>query len=285
MEAILRFLTLVDWTIFHPSEGYLNIVFNTSLASLTGLNNLSTIEGSLSIEANESLINFSGLDNLNSINGNLIINNNGIENIHGLQNLNSIGGNIRYSSQIFDIEQNLSHFLNLNDIGGNLLIGGNNLLSGLEGLDNIESSSIQNLYIYYNDNLTTCEVESICEYLTSPNGFVSIHDNSQGCNSIEEVELACESIGMDELRSEIITGLSPNPTKGFVKVQFSISKAQMVTLELFKISSVKVRTLLNEVKLPGNYEIEFDLSDLSSGIYFFTFETTQKTATIKMLKL
>ncbi|MCD4730087.1 MAG: T9SS type A sorting domain-containing protein, partial [Bacteroidales bacterium] len=70
----------------------------------------------------------------------------------------------------------------------------NDALSSLTGLDNIDASSIDLLYIYDNFSLSTCEVHSVCDYLINPTGTVEIHDNSPGCNSQEEVEEACEEL-------------------------------------------------------------------------------------------
>ena len=67
----------------------------------------------------------------------------------------------------------------------------NDALTSLMGLDNIESNSIEDLIIYGNGCLFTCEVQSICDYLASPNGTVNIHDNAIGCNSQQEVEEEC----------------------------------------------------------------------------------------------
>jgi len=49
-------------------------------------------------------------------------------------------------------------------------IHGNPVLPSLSGLDNIEENSISDLKIHNNSLLTTCEVQSICNYLASPNG-------------------------------------------------------------------------------------------------------------------
>ena len=85
----------------------------------------------------------------------------------------------------------MSELNNLISINGDLGIYSNWILNSLTGLDNIIESSIFNLSIISNDYLSTCEIKSICEYLTSPNGNVWISDNDIGCNNQEEVEAEC----------------------------------------------------------------------------------------------
>jgi hypothetical protein len=70
--------------------------------------------------------------------------------------------------------------------------GGNPALTSLTGLENIDAGSISSLHIENNYLLSTCEVQSICDYLVAPNGTISIYGNAPGCNSQQEVEEACE---------------------------------------------------------------------------------------------
>ena len=64
-----------------------------------------------------------------------------------------------------------------------------------------------------------------------------------------------------------------------------MSDQGLVTCDLFEISGVKVKTLLNEKKMPGTYEMEIDLSDLPGGVYFCVLKTSEGIQTRKMIKL
>ena len=113
-------------------------------------------------------MNFDGFSGLTSIGGYLLIEGNGsLSNITGLGNLQSIDGNLE--------------------------IMGNSSLISLAGLNNIQENSIEDLSIYYNLSLSECDVQSICDYLASPNGTIEIYSNASGCNSEEEIEIACLS--------------------------------------------------------------------------------------------
>jgi hypothetical protein len=47
----------------------------------------------------------------------------------------------------------------------------------------------------------------------------------------------------------------------------------------------KIKTLVNEKQTPGNYSVNFNASDLSSGIYFYSLSTGNFTETKKMILL
>lgn len=60
----------------------------------------------------------------------------------------------------------------------------------------------------------------------------------------------------------------------------------IVICDLFEISGVRIKRLLNEIKTPGTYEMEIELSDLPAGIYFYQLKTDNiKAGTRKMIVL
>ena len=77
----------------------------------------------------------------------------------------------------------------------------------------------------------------------------------------------------------------PNPFNPATIINFSIPKASNVLLEVFDVLGRKVATLFDENKKAGNYCVEFNASNLSSGIYFYRFKTSGKIITKKMLLL
>ena len=161
------------------------------ITNLYGLYVLTAIRGNLSIWGDNALTSLMGLEDLTSVWGHLsIIDNASLTSLTGMDNLTFIGGDIDIYSN--DVLTSLTGLDYVTSIGGNLSIWGNNVLTGLTGLGNINAASITNLYIYDNSSLATCEVQSICYYLISPNGYISIYDNAPGCNSQEEVEEACK---------------------------------------------------------------------------------------------
>ena len=61
----------------------------------------------------------------------------------------------------------------------------------------------------------------------------------------------------------------PNPFNPRTKIQYSIPQRSHVTINVCDILGKELINLVNEEKEIGNYEIEFDGSNLSSGVYFY----------------
>jgi len=181
-------------------EGNLVITNNDFLGSLTGLNALISIGGDIEIKDNAVLLNFMGLDNLISIGGSLqIYDNDNLNSLDGLENLSSVEGDliIGHINTLYGGNPsltNISSLSMLSSIGGALRVSNNNAIGILTGLENIAPETIYDLYIDNNSSLYSCEAESICNYLSNPNGILNIENNAPGCNSIEEVIEACDGI-------------------------------------------------------------------------------------------
>lgn len=77
----------------------------------------------------------------------------------------------------------------------------------------------------------------------------------------------------------------PNPFNPTTKIKFSISDFQSTNLKIYDILGNEVATLLNEYKPAGEYEIEFNASDLPSGIYIYQLKSGSAVQTRKMTLL
>jgi hypothetical protein len=75
----------------------------------------------------------------------------------------------------------------------------------------------------------------------------------------------------------------PNPFNPVSTIGFSIPESRFVTLKVYDILGREVAVLMNEKKPPGRYEVEFDGSGLSSGIYFYRLTAGQYVETRKMI--
>lgn len=162
------------------------------LKSLKGLGNIASVGGTLSIGANFGLTNIEDLAGITSVGSDLIITRNyTLPNLNGLENITSVGGSLSISE--CDELKNLHGLTGLSSIGGSISISYNDALTNLLGIANIDSETITNLYITSNSLLATCEARSICNYLISPNGNIVIANNLVGCDTQEEVLDACDS--------------------------------------------------------------------------------------------
>jgi len=74
----------------------------------------------------------------------------------------------------------------------------------------------------------------------------------------------------------------PNPFNPSTSIKYQVSSIAQVTLKLYDVLGNEVATLVNEEKPAGSYEVEFNASQLSSGIYFYKLQVDGFISTKKM---
>ena len=74
----------------------------------------------------------------------------------------------------------------------------------------------------------------------------------------------------------------PNPFNPTTTIRFSLPEAGNVKLTLFNILGQEIKTLVNEFKEAGVHTINFDASELNSGMYIYKIETGTFVQTRKM---
>jgi hypothetical protein len=290
--------------------GNFTIRKNSNLSNLTGLDNLNFIAGDLTISTNSSLAKLTGLENLDSIGGGLSIKENHLENLEGLGGLKTIGGgfstgggydndyhlislsgldslssmggslNIGYTIAL----TNISGLINVTSIGGCLSLFANHSLISLAGLDNINEGSITNMQISYNNSLSTCDVQSICNYLASPNGEVYINNNAPGCNSPVQVQASCQ-VGLEDIASNLELTIFPNPSPSQFTFEFSLQQPSMVNLVVLNSLGQVVATLADGVITPGSHQLYWNAERLPAGIYYCRLSSGNQAITRKIIKL
>jgi len=85
-------------------------------------------------------------------------------------------------------------------------------------------------------------------------------------------------VGVTNPTSEIPNSYSlsqnyPNPFNPTTKINFALPKQGLVTLRIYDVLGREVRTLVNEVKSAGQYSVDFNASEFSSGVYFYKLES------------
>ncbi|MFO7448429.1 MAG: T9SS type A sorting domain-containing protein, partial [Ignavibacteriaceae bacterium] len=102
------------------------------------------------------------------------------------------------------------------------------------------------------------------------------------------VKLPSPEPGVEESDETIVTEYNlaqnyPNPFNPVTNIQYSVKELENVTLKIYDILGREVTILLNEVQQPGRYNIRFDGSSLSSGIYFYKLQAGKFAETRKMI--
>ena len=77
----------------------------------------------------------------------------------------------------------------------------------------------------------------------------------------------------------------PNPFNPYTYIKYEMPVEGFVEIEVYNVNGSKVQTLVNENQESGNHEIEFNGSNLSSGIYFYSIEAGSFLQTKRMILL
>jgi hypothetical protein len=75
----------------------------------------------------------------------------------------------------------------------------------------------------------------------------------------------------------------PNPFNPVTKIEYQISKPGNVKISVYDISGKEIKILINEIHTPGVYQVNFDGTNLSSGVYFYELTAGDFTAVKRMV--
>ncbi len=74
----------------------------------------------------------------------------------------------------------------------------------------------------------------------------------------------------------------PNPFNPVTKIKFDVPKSGFTTLKVYDATGSEVSTLVSDNLETGKYTVDFDASNLSSGIYYYRLESNGQIKTNKM---
>ena len=75
----------------------------------------------------------------------------------------------------------------------------------------------------------------------------------------------------------------PNPFNPVTKIKYSTPQSLFVSLKVYDLLGNEVAVLVNKEQNAGEYEVVFDGNNLSSGVYFYRFDTPEFQKTLSMV--
>ena len=75
----------------------------------------------------------------------------------------------------------------------------------------------------------------------------------------------------------------PNPFNPSTKISFSVPQSNFVSIDVFNSIGQKIATLVNEQMNAGNYSVNFNAANITSGIYFYKMTAGNFTEIRKMI--
>jgi hypothetical protein len=70
---------------------------------------------------------------------------------------------------------------------------------------------------------------------------------------------------------------SPNPFNPVTRISYDVPSTQHVRIAIYNVAGQLVENLVNEVKAPGTYMVEWNAGNLPSGVYFYRMQTGSET--------
>ena len=268
--------------------GLLTVSHNPALTSIDPLDKITAVRG-ISISFDSSLANINGLSNITTVNGgNLYIQYNKLlTSIDPLSNITSVGGGLYVRSN--DKLKDIKGLSSIDSVGGSLYIQYNPSLTNLEGLNNLVSVH-GNLYVQNNVALT-----EFCSLFTLINGnglggFYYVNGNAVNpkVSDINSAGPCAPTTNVNAETSAIPTAYKleqnyPNPFNPTTSIKYSIPTGGFVSLKIYDVLGREVATLVNETKAPGFYKANFNASNLASGLYIYRLTSGTHSYAKKML--
>lgn len=101
--------------------------------------------------------------------------------------------------------------------------------------------------------------------------------------TVKDVIVAIEPIDPQVPASYELEQNFPNPFNPSTNIRFAVSQAGPVRLMVYNVLGQLVATLVDEPLAAGKYQVDFDASQLGSGIYFYRIEAGSFSEVKKML--
>jgi hypothetical protein len=77
----------------------------------------------------------------------------------------------------------------------------------------------------------------------------------------------------------------PNPFNPLTTIEYQVPKTSSVKIRVYNLVGEEIATLVDEEKTCGKYQIEFNASNLPSGVYFYKMQAEDFTVTKKFILL
>lgn len=98
------------------------------------------------------------------------------------------------------------------------------------------------------------------------------------------------TVDVEDIQEEVPTDFTlhqnyPNPFNPSTKIKFVIPKSAFVDLKVYNVLGKEIATLVNEEKPAGTYEVDFNATNLPSGVYFYKLQAGSFVEVKKMIVL
>ena len=152
------------------------------------------------------------------------------------------------------------------------------------GIDYVKDS----YWAYGNDGEHFNVAIIISPYPISQQMAFDLHDVSDHLPVVAEFDFGVVSGVEDEFVQPddfILFQNYPNPFNPTTKIQYAVSNRQFISLNVYDVLGNEIAVLVNEEKPSGTYEVDFDASNLPSGVYMYRLTSGNISLSKKLILL
>ncbi len=125
-----------------------------------------------------------------------------------------------------------------------------------------------------------------CVYIRSQSGsgstITSILDGIRVSTSWGQITTDVKQIAKENQSFKLMQNY-PNPFNPSTTINYQINQDSPVTLKVFNMLGKEVASLVNEFKAVGSYKVQFNASNLSSGVYYTELRSGSSVQVNKMI--
>jgi photosystem II stability/assembly factor-like uncharacterized protein len=160
---------------------------------------------------------------------------------------------------------------------GHLFCGTFNYGSGIW-----RSTDFGDTWTQINTGLPTMDIRSVAvdadDYLyAGTNGYSMYKTTTSTITSVEEDRNTPKTFNLAQNY--------PNPFNPITKISYAIPQNSFVELKVFNLLGQEITTLVNQEKPAGYYEVDFNASNLPTGVYIYKLQAGSFIETRKMILL
>lgn len=202
---------------------------------------------------------------------------------------------LKYDKDILIVETAYPWTLAANDTATNIVGSTNQLLSGYNATPADQFSFVKDVIsivknipnhrgigVFYWEPawITTSQSGSVWEN----NALFDFTGNALPAIGAFSNSLGIEPLAVSKTKLFLYENF-PNPFNPSTTIEYTIPTYGAVTIKVYNVIGKEVATLVNEVKSPGTYPVNFNSMNLPSGIYFYTLKFGSCSNTRKMILL
>lgn len=144
------------------------------------------------------------------------------------------------------------------------------------------SSNFGQNWVSQNTGLTSLECYSI---IKDTLGYLYVGTSDGIFKSNSSAYLTSLDLDEGKIENFYLSNCYPNPFNPLTTIEYSVPKRSNVRISVFNLLGEEIDILVNEEKENGNFRIDFDGRDLSSGVYFYKMQAENFVVTMKFVLL